>query len=140
MGNYTFAELDRLPTLATGQAEDLKIDEGMRRVWLSRVDPGLVIEETRDPNANEGRGEWTPREYHVPVTSHTDDEDEDTRELVDQVRDAVEFLNDKHADAGSSWYVTENTLSSTARADGKLRRIEVWHLTDDAARATGLID
>lgn len=33
---YTLAELEALPTLATGQADDLKIETETRRVWLSR--------------------------------------------------------------------------------------------------------
>lgn len=33
---YGLAELQRLPTLSTGQADDLKIDDEETRVWLSR--------------------------------------------------------------------------------------------------------
>lgn len=33
---YTLRELRALPTLATGQADDLKVDEREMRVWLSR--------------------------------------------------------------------------------------------------------
>lgn len=33
---YTLSELEILPTLATGQADDLKIEKENRRVWLSR--------------------------------------------------------------------------------------------------------
>ena len=33
---WTLEELRALPTLCTGQADDLKIDQGERRVWLSR--------------------------------------------------------------------------------------------------------
>lgn len=33
---YTLAELEALPTLATGQADDLKVETENRRVWLSR--------------------------------------------------------------------------------------------------------
>jgi hypothetical protein len=36
MRRYTLADLKRLPTLSTGQADDLKIDDGNERVWLSR--------------------------------------------------------------------------------------------------------
>ncbi len=36
MKRYTLKELQVLPTLATGQADDLKIDTGSVRVWLSR--------------------------------------------------------------------------------------------------------
>lgn len=35
---YTLSELEALPTLAQGQADDLKMDDGNgTRVWLSRV-------------------------------------------------------------------------------------------------------
>lgn len=36
LGRYTAAELERKRTLSTGQCDDLKIDTGKRRVWLSR--------------------------------------------------------------------------------------------------------
>ena len=36
--------LEELPTLAQGQADDLKIDTGKIRVWLSRVDGSVSIE------------------------------------------------------------------------------------------------
>jgi len=35
-GHYTLAELRALPTLATGQADDLKVETRFRRIWLSR--------------------------------------------------------------------------------------------------------
>ena len=35
---YTLKELKRKKTLSTGQQDDLKIDDGNRRVWLSRGD------------------------------------------------------------------------------------------------------
>ena len=34
--DHTAAELEDLPTLAQGQADDLKIEDGDYRVWLSR--------------------------------------------------------------------------------------------------------
>lgn len=36
MPRYTLKELKALPTLAVGQADDLKMDTGTVRVWLSR--------------------------------------------------------------------------------------------------------
>ena len=33
----TLSELESLPTLSQGQADDLKIDDGNTRVWLSRM-------------------------------------------------------------------------------------------------------
>lgn len=33
---YTLKELEKLPTLSVGQAEDLKIETATIRVWLSR--------------------------------------------------------------------------------------------------------
>lgn len=35
-GEYTAAQLRRRRTLSTGQCDDLKIDTGKTRVWLSR--------------------------------------------------------------------------------------------------------
>lgn len=39
MTTYTMKDLERLPTLAVGQADDLKVDTGSIRVWLSRCGP-----------------------------------------------------------------------------------------------------
>ncbi len=36
---YDPEELEALPTLCVGQADDLKIDTGEERVWLSRMTP-----------------------------------------------------------------------------------------------------
>lgn len=36
MKSYTLAELRRLPTLAEGQADDLKVEVPGKRIWLSR--------------------------------------------------------------------------------------------------------
>jgi hypothetical protein len=36
MRRYTADELRDLPTLSVGQADDLKVDTGTRRVWLGR--------------------------------------------------------------------------------------------------------
>lgn len=33
---YTLTELQNLPTISQGQADDLKIDTGTERVWLCR--------------------------------------------------------------------------------------------------------
>ena len=33
---YSLSELEALPTLTVGQADDLKIDSGTTRIWLSR--------------------------------------------------------------------------------------------------------
>ncbi len=33
---YTLAELKKIPTLSTGQVDDLKVENGGCRVWLSR--------------------------------------------------------------------------------------------------------
>ena len=44
---YTAKELEAKPTLSQGQADDLKIDEGDKRVWLSRVNEGEISVERR---------------------------------------------------------------------------------------------
>lgn len=37
MKHYRASSLRKLPTLATGQADNLKVDDGEIRVWLSRM-------------------------------------------------------------------------------------------------------
>jgi hypothetical protein len=37
MKNYTLKELEELETISQGQADDLKIEDGNIRVWLSRM-------------------------------------------------------------------------------------------------------
>jgi hypothetical protein len=37
MRQYTYAELEPLPTLCVGQASSLKIETATERVWLSRM-------------------------------------------------------------------------------------------------------
>lgn len=34
---YTLKELESMPTLSVGQADDLKVDTGDNRVWLART-------------------------------------------------------------------------------------------------------
>lgn len=34
---WNLADLEALPTLSVGQTDDLKVDRGNRRVWLSRM-------------------------------------------------------------------------------------------------------
>ena len=34
--HFTAEELEKMPTLAVGQADNLKVDDGKQRVWLSR--------------------------------------------------------------------------------------------------------
>lgn len=43
---YALAELEDLPTLCVGQADDLKIDDGSTRVWLCRcgVEDGMPFD------------------------------------------------------------------------------------------------
>lgn len=49
-------ELRRLPTLATGQCCDLKVDLGEIRVWVCRVGGGVTVERQDD------RGCWRTAE------------------------------------------------------------------------------
>lgn len=59
MKRYRLEELESRPTLSVGQADDLKVDNGHCRVWLSRVgiedgqpyDNMVTVEEIRD-------GQW----------------------------------------------------------------------------------
>lgn len=60
---YTLAELEAMLTLKQGQADDLKMDLGDTRIWLSRMtkedgepcDNKVTIEEYR---GYQGRGRW----------------------------------------------------------------------------------
>ncbi len=67
MRRYTASELRELPTLATGQADSLKVDTGAHRVWICRVgiedgmpyDDGVTVEELQD-------GRWVTVEEYEP--------------------------------------------------------------------------
>lgn len=53
---YTLKELEKLPTLSAGQGEDLKIERGNTRVWLSQ-NKKVTVEQYLN-------GRWlTVREY-----------------------------------------------------------------------------
>ena len=55
-------ELDAMPTLAVGQADDLKIDNGDGiRVWVSRVDGSISVERF-DP----AEGRWETVDESAP--------------------------------------------------------------------------
>lgn len=43
--SWSVDELEKLPTLCVGQADNLKVDTGTIRVWLSRVDNSISIEQ-----------------------------------------------------------------------------------------------
>ena len=82
---YTFQELEALPTLAIGQADDLKIDTGKYRVWLSRCD--TTDGEPYDNKVtieryNEEDGRWkTIDEYQAESEEEEwEDDDEDLEE------------------------------------------------------------
>jgi len=51
-------ELEEMPTLSVGWDADLKIDEPSLRVWLSRVEPGLVQVEQFVRYPDEDRPCW----------------------------------------------------------------------------------
>ena len=44
---YSAAELDAMPTLSQGHFDDLKVDTGTERVWLSRcgTDDGMPFDD-----------------------------------------------------------------------------------------------
>jgi hypothetical protein len=62
MKRYTTEELESKPTLFTGHTDNLKVDDGERRVWLSRMtvvdgaeyDNQVTVEELRDGQWVEG--------------------------------------------------------------------------------------
>jgi hypothetical protein len=58
--------LEALPTLCVGQAEDLKVETALCRVWMNRVLPGQVEIEiyTYDEASNPG-DEHRPRVWEI---------------------------------------------------------------------------
>jgi len=76
---YTLSELEAMPTLATGQADDLKVDTGAKRVWLSRctIEDGepfnnkVTVERLQD-------GRWVTDEEYPAI----EDQKEDCASLV----------------------------------------------------------
>lgn len=71
---YTLIYLESLPTIARGQADDLKIESPLSRVWLSRmtVDDGMeynnqVTEETLYA-PKYINGQWTGSEWKTKRT------------------------------------------------------------------------
>lgn len=58
--------LEALPTLCVGQAEDLKIETALCRIWESRVNPGQFHIEiyTYDETSNPG-DEHRPRVWEI---------------------------------------------------------------------------
>lgn len=62
---WTARHLARLPTLATGQADDLKVDTGTERVWLSRctMDDGEPCDNKVTVERLEG-GRWVEVEFY----------------------------------------------------------------------------
>lgn len=57
---WTLDELEALPTLCVGQADDLKYDDGIYRVWLCRcgVDDGMPFDHQVTVEKQNG-GRWT---------------------------------------------------------------------------------
>jgi hypothetical protein len=78
--DYTYAQLSQMPTLAVGQADDLKVDTGTVRVWISRVgkadgaasDHEISVEVLKD-------GRWTAgnRRHLVEALAGTVDDQDD---------------------------------------------------------------
>jgi hypothetical protein len=63
---YTAAQLKRMPTISQAQIDDLKIDDGQTRVWLSRSEPGE--EEFRQvtiENYNHAQGRWLIADKYI---------------------------------------------------------------------------
>ena len=65
MSTHTIEELEALPTLCVGQADDLKIDTGEERVWLSRCGPedGEVYQIHHETLLD---GRWTVTSEYAP--------------------------------------------------------------------------
>ena len=66
--NYTLQELESLPTLCVGQAEDLKVETNDIRIWLSRC--GVADGEPHNnmvtvEKYDEAGGWYTQRRYQA---------------------------------------------------------------------------
>lgn len=60
LSTWTTEELQELPTLARGQADDLKVDDGEYRVWLSRcgLADGMPVEHSVMVERLNEQGQW----------------------------------------------------------------------------------
>lgn len=59
---FTVAELDAMPTLIQGQAEDCKVSTPTERVWLSRLTPadGFTGNRISFEHFDAASGKWRP--------------------------------------------------------------------------------
>jgi hypothetical protein len=57
---YTAAQLERMPTISQAQNDNLKIDDGQARVWLSRSGPEVTIE-----YYNHVQGRWLVADQYL---------------------------------------------------------------------------
>ena len=66
---YTLAELEALPTLFEGQADDLKIEGGSVRIWLSRcgVPDGEPCENKVTIEEEDNVGNWNEVGWYEAV-------------------------------------------------------------------------
>lgn len=66
MRTYTVEELEALPTLCVGQADNLKVDDGKERVWLARcgAEDGQVYQINHETLIN---GRWVVTSEYAPV-------------------------------------------------------------------------
>lgn len=118
MRNYTYEQLNVLPTLCVGQADDLKIEGDGRRVWLSRVEH-TVTEETWDPTGGEdGRGEWVAEVYEIEFPDGEDDTDEDETETDPSDVDLQEPL------VSGQWRLTEMVAALPAGRDVDMSAVQ----------------
>ena len=66
--NYTLKELEGLKTIMQGQADDLKIEDGNIRVWLSRmtIEDGMPYNNQVTVEKLDENGSWnTIEEYEA---------------------------------------------------------------------------
>lgn len=72
MVTYTPEELAQLPTLTVGQADDLKIDTGTERVWLSRcgAEDGQVYQINHETLID---GRWVVTSEYAPFEEESNE-------------------------------------------------------------------
>lgn len=90
MRKFSLAQLEMLPTLSQGQADDLKVDLGHTRVWLSRITVGDGAQYDNEVTVEQYvLNDWTTVGTYQ-ATDYTDYTDEEVLELTNNIEKEVD--------------------------------------------------